>query len=142
MIDPIEKEIDGKVFIISKFPAVAGREIVSQYPLSALPGKAGGDYKLNETIMLKLMSYVAVPVAGSNPIKLSNQTLIDNHVTSWETLAKIEMAMMEYNCSFFQDGRISGFLKDTAQNIPAWISKTLTALSVQSSQADKQPSSN
>ena len=135
LIQPQDIEIDGKMYIISKFPAVAGREIIAKYPLSGLPKL--GDYSVNEETMLKLMRYVAVPKENGMLI-LNNRALVDNHVDSWETLAKIEMAMMEYNCSFFQNGRISTFLADVAQRLPQWITKTLTALSEQSSQKEKQ----
>lgn len=139
LLESKQIEIDGKQFIISKFPAVAGREIITQYPLSGLPKI--GEYKVNEAIMLKLMTYVGVPIASQQmPLQLTTQALIDNHVGSWETLAKLEMAMLEYNCSFFTDGRVSTFLTDIALNIPAWITKILTPLLEQSSQAEKRPS--
>lgn len=137
MIEPKEILINGKTFILSKFPAIAGREIVAKYPLSGMPKL--GDYKVNEETMLKLMAYVAVPIDPVKPLLLSSRALIDNHVDSWETLAQIEIAMLEYNCSFFQDGRISTFLDDIAQKLPTWITKMWTALSVQSSQTEKQP---
>ncbi len=127
-------EIDGKNFIISKFPAIAGREIITQYPISGMP--KFGDYKVNEEIMLKLMSFVAVSVNGQE-LQLSTQALINNHVGNWETLAKIEMAMLEYNCSFFLDGRVSTFLNDMLQAIPQWITKILTPLLEPLSQAEK-----
>jgi hypothetical protein len=144
MIQPKEVQIDGKTFIISKFPAIGGREIVSQYLSSAMPKI--GDYRLNEELMLKLMCYVAVPRDnGAVPLQLSTKDLVNNHVTSdfpYETCLKIEKAMMEYNCSFFRDGRISTLFQDVAQNIPAWISKTLIALSEQLSQKVKPLSTN
>lgn len=126
--------IDDRVFILSKFPAVAGREIVANYPLTGLPKI--GDYKLNEEIMIKLMSFVGVP-KGDTILRLNSIALIDNHTGNWETLAKIEVAMMEYNCSFFQNGRVSTFLADAAQTIPRWIIKILTDLSAQLSQKEK-----
>jgi hypothetical protein len=140
MIEPKEEEIDGKVYILSKFPAIAGREIIAKYPTSILPKI--GDYQVSEEIMLKLMSYVAIPIKDSKPLQLSTKALVDNHVKDWETLLKIEALMMEYNCSFFRDGRISTFFQDVAQNIPAWISKTLIALSEQLSQKVKPLSTN
>jgi len=136
-LEPKEIIIDDKTFIISKFPAIAGREIISNYPLSGLPKV--GDYKVNESIMMKLMCFVGV-MKNDVLIKLNSSALIDNQVGSWETLVKIEAAMLEYNCSFFRDGRASTFLKDAAQNIPAWITKILTGLSAQSSPMEKQPS--
>ena len=77
-----------------------GREIVAKYPVSALPKL--GDYAVNEEVMLKLMSFVAVQV-GESQQRLSSRAMINNHVPDFETLAKIEMKMMEYNCSFFRD---------------------------------------
>ena len=139
MIEPIEKEIDGKTYIISKFPAVAGREIVAKYPLSGMPKL--GDYAVNEETMLKLMKYVCV-ITPSGQLALSSKDLIDNHIQSWETLARLEWTMLEYNCSFFRDGRISSFFRDFLQKLPAWISKTLTGLSVPLSPVDLQPTEN
>ena len=139
MIEPKLVTIDGKEFILSKFPAIAGREIIAKYPLSGMPKL--GDYQVNEETMLKLMSFVAVNIEDK-PLMLSTRGLVDNHTSGWETLAKIELAMMEYNCTFFQNGRISTFLDDFAQKLPAWISKMLTALSEQSSRTEKPVSTN
>ena len=140
MIEPKTVVIDGKEFILSKFPAIAGREIIAKYPLSGLPKI--GDYALNEETMLKLMCYVAVNAGADVPLCLNTAALVDNHAGNWETLGKIEVAMMEYNCSFFRDGRISTFFEDFAQKLPMWISKMLTAISELSSQREKQPSTN
>lgn len=135
LLEPKNMTIDNREFILSKFPAVAGREIIAKYPISGLPKV--GDYKVNEETMLKLMSYVAVKI-GDMTLRLNTTALIDNHTGGWETLAKIEIAMMEYNCSFFQNGRVSTFLKESAQNVPVWISKILMALSGQLSRTEKQ----
>jgi hypothetical protein len=140
MIEPKEIEIDGRKYTISKFPAVAGREIIAKYPLSGMPKL--GDYAVNEETMLKLMCFVSITLPDGNKLALSNRTLVDNHVSSWETLAKIEIAAMEYNCSFFQNGRISRFFDDFAQKLPAWISRMLMGLSERSSQVKKPRSTN
>lgn len=139
-IQPLEKEIDGKVFILHKFPAVAGREIVAKYPLSGMPKL--GDYKVNEETMLKLMAFVAVPIEGAAPQFLTTRQLVDNHLPSWETLAKVEWAMMEYNCSFFGNGRASTFFDGIAQKLPSMITSILTDLSQQLSAKSKQRSTN
>lgn len=141
MIQPKEIEVNGKKFIISKFPAIAGREIVAKYIPSIMPKV--GDYKVNEETMFKIMKYVSVVLDNHpNPLQLSTPALIDNHVTDWEMLGKLEVAVMEYNCSFFQAGRISTFLEDIAQKIPEWILKTLTGLSALLSKVEKQRSTN
>ena len=130
--------VTNRVFVLSKFPAVAGREIVAQYPVSALPKVR--DYKTNEAIMLRLMSFVAVITEAGATQRLQTRELVDNHVPDWETLAKLEVAMMEYNCSFFGNGQGSTFLSGLAQKAQALIIKTLMDLSAQSSQKAGQRS--
>lgn len=137
-LEPKKIEINGQQFIISKFPATVGREIICGYPLSSIPKL--NEYKNNEELMFKLMRYVAKVMNEGDPIVLENQALIDNHVKSWETLMKLEKEMLVYNCSFFQDGRISTILRDFAQNIPTWISKILMDVLERFAQTDKQPS--
>lgn len=136
------KTLDGseKTYILSKFPAIAGREIVAKYPLTALPKVA--EYSQNEEIMLKLMCYVAVEVADGTTIPLTTRALVDNHFPDWETLAKVEIEMMRYNTSFFGKGEISSFLKVISQNLLKQISPTLTPLLQQLSEAIKRRSNN
>lgn len=140
-LEPKEMQLDGQTFIIHKFPAIAGREIIAKYPLTSIPKL--GDYGVNEETMLKLMSYVSVPMPGKSlPLPLNNRALIDNHVKSWETLVKLEGAMLEYNCSFLGNGGISTFLNDIIEKLPAWATKTLMDLSQRSSQTAKPLSMN
>lgn len=129
-----------RTYILSKIPAIPAREIVTQYPISGMPKL--GEYETNEKIMLKLMSFVGVQVEGGNIITLDTKDLVNNHVPDWETLAKLEMAMMEYNCSFFGNGKASSFLDNLAANIPQLITKILTDLSQQSSNPTKPHSKN
>lgn len=141
MIEPKEVEIENPdgtkaTYILSKFPAIQGREIIAKYPLSAMPKL--GDYAVNEETMLKLMSFVAVPRDSGPPLLLSTRALVDNHVKSWETLARVELAMMEYNVSFFGNGKGSTFLEAITQKAQAFLSKTLMDLSGQSSPKGKQ----
>jgi len=51
------------------------------------------------------MAFVAVPRTEGGPLPLSTRALVDNHVPDWETLARIEMAMMEYNEVFSATGK-------------------------------------
>ncbi len=144
MLEPKEVKIKTqagaeKDFIISKFPAIAGREIIAKYPISAIPKL--GDYQVNEETMLKLMAYVAV-VSGDDKIMLTTRALIDNHVPDWETLARIEVEMMGYNCSFFQNGKISSFFDIIKKNARQLISSTLTDSLGQLLRTGKQASKN
>lgn len=119
------KSQDGqeRVYIISKFPTIAGREIVAKYPVSAMPKV--GDYEVNQEVMLKLMAFVAVKT-DNGELRLTTSTLVDNHVPDWESLAKIELEMIGYNCSFFQNGKASTFLENIKAESQKLISSTLT----------------
>lgn len=115
MIKPKEvtaKNFDGqeKAFVISKLPATVGREILAKYPVSNIPKL--GEYQASEEAMLKLMSYVGVPIDGRDePLQLTTRTLVENHIEDAEQLLRLEMAMMEYNFSFFGKGGTSTFLE-------------------------------
>ncbi len=134
----IKTQAGEKTFIFSKFPAVAGREIVAKYPLSNMPKV--GEYAVSEEVMLKLMAFVAVPRDNGEPLRLTTKELVNNHVTDWEALARIEAGMLEYNCSFFANGAASTFLSGFAQNVKASISKIVTDSLAQLSQKEKQAS--
>lgn len=123
MLDP--KPLDGTPFILSKFPATVGREIILQYPTSALPKV--GDYNTNEALMLKIMKYVAVQTENG-PLMLETRQLVDNHVKSAEDLLKLEWAMMNHNFAFFGNGSLSGILDRVGSQAVALIQKTLTDL--------------
>jgi hypothetical protein len=127
-----------KTYYLSKFPAVAGREIVSQYPIANMPKV--GEYALSEAMMLKLMAFVAVETSTGAFTRLTTRDLVNNHVADWENLARLEFAMMEYNVSFFGKEKLSTFFDKLKAQIPASISQTLTALLARLSEADKQPS--
>ena len=136
LLETKEIEVDGKKFIISKFPALAGYEIATQLALTAVPKMA--EFAQHKAMFVKMLGYVAVPITGiAEPLQLSTEALIDNHTGNWETMVKVGYAIYEYNVSFLADGRISNFLTDVAQNIPAWTTKILNHFSEQSFQAEK-----
>lgn len=143
LLKPKEVEIETpegpKTYIISCFSAIAGREIISQYPMSGLPKL--GDYATNEALMLKIMAHVAVPMPeNAPPCILDSRALVDNHVSNWEDLAKLEWEMLKYNCSFMRNGQLSSFLDDLLAKLPASILSMLTPLLERSLQKDEQPS--
>ncbi|HCK3360228.1 hypothetical protein [Morganella morganii] len=138
------KDVDGieKTFIISRLPAVTGREILAKYPLSNAPKI--GDYEISKEAMLKMMAYVCA-VADGEEIPLKTQTLIDNHVPDGESLIRLELEMLKYNTSFFGTGGSSGFLpfliSKVGSSLPSVI-KTLMASLQSSSAKDSPPSPN
>lgn len=127
-------------FNIGKFPATVGREIITQYPINNIPKV--GSYLQSEEIMLKLMKFVERVYDDKDPIPLVNKTLIDNHIPSWEVLIKIEAFVIDYNCSFFELGKVLSSLKEwKALAEPKNIKMLMDSL-VSLSQAEKQLSKN
>ena len=127
-----------KTFILSKFDAVTGRQILTQYPLTAV----SKNYLENEKLMFKLMGFVAVVTQDGRKLRLTTPELVMNHVPDTEMLIKIEMRMMEKNFSFFRDGRSLDLLDTIAQLFTRKILELLTPLSVSSSPQEKPPSTN
>lgn len=128
-----------RTFVLSKFPAIAGRRIITKYPISNIPKI--GEYQQSEEVMLELMAFVGVRTSDTGePQLLTTRALVDNHLGDWETLAKVEFAMLEYNCSFFGNGSNSAFFESLSQKAVTWITQTLTPLLEQSLQAGKRRS--
>lgn len=126
-------------FNIGKFPATVGREIITQYPINNIPKL--GSYLESEKIMLKLMEYVE-RVYDDRVQALTNKALIDNHVPSWEVLIKIEAYVLDYNCSFFELGKVLNSLKEWRALAKPKNIKTLMDSLVKLSQAAEQASMN
>lgn len=132
---------DGKarVFVLGKFPAVLGREILAKYPVNVLPKV--GDYEVSKDTMFKLMSCVGVRI-GDNVQELVTEALINNHTHDAETLFQIEWAMLEHNFSFFGNGKVFDLFATLGATLKAWLSQTLTDLSAASSAPVKRASTN
>jgi hypothetical protein len=128
-INLVDEDGIEKTFILSKFPAVEGREIVAGYTFSSIPKV--GCYAENEAIMFKNLSYASVK-SNDVIVRLNGKTLVNNHLADFEMLTKLEWHMMEYNCSFLRGETISNFLNGLFQKALTEISRTLTASSVQS----------
>lgn len=138
LLEPKDIVLGDKTFVVSKFPATIGREILMQYPTSAMPKI--GDYATNEALMFKIMKYVGVMVADRpEPLMLTTPQLVDNHVVSTEDLMRLEWAMMSHNFAFFSNGSLSGILDRVAGQTTQLISKILTDLSRASSAKTEQP---
>lgn len=141
LIQPKEITIDFEGeklrFNIGKFPATVGREIISKYPVANMPKL--GDYKVSEETMLKLMCYVE-RVYDDRVQELTSRTLVDNHIPSWEVLVKLEAYVIDYNCSFFELGKVLNSLKDWRALAEPKNIKTLMDSLARLSQAEKQPS--
>lgn len=138
MREPKDVQVMGKDYVIHKFHVIEGREIVTQYPISGMPKL--GEYKTNEALMLKVLAYVGVRNEAGGLLMLTTPALIENHVPDWETLVRLEWACMEYNCSFFSNGKASSFLDNLLQTLLTSATQMLTGSLEQLSQKGKPPS--
>lgn len=132
MINPEIKQIKDSTgtmhdFVISTMPAIDGRYVLSQYPLSNMPKT--GDYNVSKDAMLVMMRHVGKVMPSGETLKLTTEALINNHVPDAEALIRIEIEMLKKNTSFFQVGGASTFLdylkEKMADSLPSII-KTLT----------------
>lgn len=138
------KDLDGaeRTYVLHRFDAWSGREICTQYPLTGMTSALKiGDYKSNEQLAQKLLSFVGVRINGTI-LPLTTRELVLNHVPDWETMGYIEVAMLNYNCSFFFKEKISTFYESFIRKIAVTIFKMWTDSSEQSSKPEKQPSTN
>lgn len=136
-IQPKEINVDGKNLVISKFPAVSGMEIATQFPMSF----KGLDAAFISQLALKVMNYVAVEIENSKYIRLNSIDQINSHLLTdypLETLGKIIIEIAEYNFSFLQPGSLLGFLTDSLQMLQESILKISTASSELLSPMEKQ----
>lgn len=144
LLDPKDLELRTasgavKTFVLTKFPAIAGREILAKYPVANLPKL--GDYDVSKDIMLKAMAYVGVRIEGRDePQMLTTAALIDNHVEDTLTLARLEIAVLDHSFGFFGQGETSLSFDNIIAKLRPLISQMLTGLSEQSSPADEQAS--
>lgn len=135
------KDSDGgeKTFIISKIPAVDARKVLAMYPVANMPKV--GDYAVSEEAMYLMMKYVAVQLEDRQQ-PLTSRALIDNHVTDGEQLVRLELAMLQYNTSFFQNGGNSDFFAAIIRKYLPLITKTLMDSLPQLSRRATPPSPN
>lgn len=137
--DAVFTDQDGvdHTYILSKFPAVEGREILCQWPITSLPKV--GDYHANQDVMYKLMSYVGVPQKDKDPLRLTTKELINNHAPDAMVLMAIESHMFKYNFGFFLEEKALTFFERLMQMVDSKISSMLTASLQPSSPTEKQP---
>lgn len=133
-IEPKEVEIEDKVanvkkvFVISKIPAFQARTIMLNYVPTQLLNFNKDEKKVEEMIM-KLLYFVGVKLEDGRVIRLETRDLINNHCPSFETIIQLEAKMIDYNTSFFHDGRSLTFLQRLEALATEKITGILTVLS-------------
>jgi len=109
--------IDGNIlkFNIGRIPAIDGREILVGYPSSLIPKV--GEYKENQALMIKLLSFVEGFNADDEPIALNNYHVINTYVTDTTTLMLLEKEMFAYNFPFLKFEKSKGLLSSMASKL-------------------------
>lgn len=136
------KDVDGDehTYVISRFPATVGREIIAKYPITNIPKL--GEYLQSEAAMMLLMSFVSKVLEDGTHLRLETRALIDNHVPDGELLLKLEFEMFRYNTSFFGIVGSSDFVPGLVKKYLPLIMQTLTDYLALSSPPDLPRSSN
>lgn len=134
-LKPKEVEIEDKVaneknmYVISKIPAFEAVSIFDQ----ELPALVVNMLKINnlsrdriKELTLNIMKYVAIK-KDDRLIPLTTEALIDNHCPSFETVNELLKQMINYNTSFFKDGKGLNFL----QKLEALATEKITKILIQ-----------
>lgn len=134
------KAMDGseREFVISKFPALAGRKIITQYLPTAMPKV--GEYAANEALLIEMMAFVSAITPDGTELRLTTRGLIDNHVPDYEALMRLEAEVLGYNSTVFQNAARLISSGGIGERAAEWITQTLTRLSQQSSAKASPPS--
>ena len=117
------QDIDGNplFFTISRLPALAGREVATQYVTSMFPKI--GSYELNETLCIEMLSYTNA-LKGDIEVELASVELINQHTIDWEGLRALEREMIAYNTHFLVDGNDLTF-SNLLPQLTEWIAEAL-----------------
>lgn len=142
LVNPKELKLTdrkGKVhtYLLSEIPASYSKEIVLQYPTSALPKV--GDPVLHMEVTLKLLSYVGIPRPQGEPLQLTTRELCDNHIPDLRTWMRLEREMASYNWDFFLPEDLSDFWGRLKNMLVLWSQEMSTGSSPPSSPPAKLP---
>ncbi len=134
-------DIDGveKKYIITRFPATIGMEILYRLPASGIPKI--GDFEQLKEVRDDIFKHVYA-ITENGEIALTTKALIDNHITDGETAYKVMGAMLTYNFQSVGKLTSSGFYDLISEKLLDTARTLLRGLSQQSSPKNKRRSTN
>ena len=114
-------------FYISRLPCMVAREVFLRYAASNINViELARNYAASSgDIAKKMLSYTAHLVDGRE-IRMENETLLNQHILSYEDLGKLEGEMIMYNFSFLSVARWSPYLSHFKEKLESLTTKTLT----------------
>ena len=120
---------DSGDFYISRLPCLVGREIFLRYLASNVNFiELARNYEAcSGAVAKKMLAYTAHLVDGRQ-IRLENETLINQHIVSFEDLGKLEQEMLLYNFSFLSAERWLPYLSNCKGKLEQLTTKILTNL--------------
>lgn len=140
LLEPKEVEINGNKFIIGKMPCTVAQEVIFSLPNGLIP--IISEFKKAEDQALKMLSYCERVYSDGRSVPLISKAIIDNHIPDFDTLIKLEYECLEYNYSFFSDGRALSFLNRGVSLAKSNVSEILTDLLGKLSHLAEQRSGN
>lgn len=114
LLEPKEFVFDDKTFLLGKVPCADAREIFDPYIHSLLPKCV--NFEKNNEVFYRLMSFCGIRTEKGD-VCFVNKTLLNNHISDYVTLKRVEWEMIERNVSFLEKGQVLNFLKIIAQNL-------------------------
>lgn len=112
-----------RTYLLGEIPAIPSQMIVLEYPLTALPKL--GDIERHKEVTLKLLSYVAIPRGeGKEPLQLTNEDLVNNHIPDLRTSMAVQRAIAAYNWDFFLPDDLSDFWGRLKTMLVLWSQET------------------
>ena len=121
-----------KEFVITRFGAVKGLEVLSKMPSAVVKSILSGDkQEIDKILALKddLMPLVFVEGANGKMINLDTDVMIDNHVNGAVALIALGIEVVEYN--FSDLGKLVeklGFLTSITGKVQSFTQNLATAL--------------
>lgn len=130
-------DIDGeeKKYLITRFPATAGMEILYKLPTAGIPKI--GDFEVLKETRDDIFKYVYAVTDGGE-IALTTKALIDNHVPDAETAYKVMGAILTYNFQSISKLTSGSLISSMSEKILSVSRKLLTELSASSSPKSKR----
>ena len=136
LLEPKEIEINGCKFIISKMPCTTAQEVLVNLPQGIIPILS--EFSKYEKYIFKMLSYCERVYDDGRSVPLVSKAIIDNNISTFDTLLKLEWECVNYNYDFFGDGRALIFWNKAISLVKSNSTEILTALSDKLSQAAEQ----
>ena len=102
MLKEIDIEIEGKKFVIGKFPAKQGLYIMARLPSSMVA--VIENFPVYKEVMDEVLTFAGIRGPDGRVVRFETDALFDNHVEDWAIATRLIEAIMEHNRAFLAHG--------------------------------------